>query len=210
MTREQAEYVKPVVNPAPLCHLLDTNPGDTIQYVNAFLKMQKSEESNKTYWFPTPQDSGDEAQHTPIQKRRLQEMRALQELEQLSPEDKQESFKHILSTFGWTDSTLDMKARKAIEDLLVELHNIFARHRVDICVNIEFKVKLMSLYENSAISQSPPNPINLKENITVEIALLFKYGVNATLPFSKNTSPIFAQREPNGKLRLLIYLRKIK
>ena len=30
-----------------------------------------------------------------------------------------------------------------------------------------------------------------------------------TLPFSKYASPIFAQRRPNGKLRLLVDLRKI-
>jgi hypothetical protein len=35
------------------------------------------------------------------------------------------------------------------------------------------------------------------------------YGIITTLPFSKYSSPIFAQRKPNGKLRVLIDLRKI-
>ena len=43
----------------------------------------------------------------------------------------------------------------------------------------------------------------------MELALLHKYGIIATLLFSKNASPIFAQREPNGRLRLLEDLRKI-
>ena len=43
----------------------------------------------------------------------------------------------------------------------------------------------------------------------MELALLHKYGIITTLPFSKYASPIFAQRKPNGKLRLLIHLRKI-
>ena len=44
----------------------------------------------------------------------------------------------------------------------------------------------------------------------MELPLLHKYGFITTLPFSKNASPIFAQRKPNGKLRLLVDLRKIK
>ena len=35
------------------------------------------------------------------------------------------------------------------------------------------------------------------------------YGTITTLPFSKYASPIFAQRKPNGRLRLLVDLRKI-
>ena len=38
---------------------------------------------------------------------------------------------------------------------------------------------------------------------------MHKYGTITTLPFSKYASPIFAQRKPNGKLRLLVDLRKI-
>ena len=63
--------------------------------------------------------------------------------------------------------------------------------------------------ESPAYSQSLPTPINLKEDILVEQALLHKYGIITTLPFSKNASPIFAQKKPNGKLRLLVDLRKI-
>ena len=35
------------------------------------------------------------------------------------------------------------------------------------------------------------------------------YGIITTLPFSKYASPIFAQMKPNGRLRLLVDLRKI-
>ena len=33
------------------------------------------------YWFPTPENPGDETNHTLIQKRKLSELRKLQELE---------------------------------------------------------------------------------------------------------------------------------
>ena len=57
-------------------------------------------------------------------------------------------------------------------------------------------------------SQSLPTPINLKEDILVELTSLHKYLIITTLQFSKYASPIFAQRVLNGKLRLLVDLRK--
>ena len=91
----------------------------------------------------------------------------------------------------------------------MEFHDIFARHRFDIGINTEFKVQLTPLDNRPAYSQSLPAPINLKDDILVELALLHKYGIITTLPFSKYASPICAQRKPNGKLRLLVDLRKI-
>ena len=38
---------------------------------------------------------------------------------------------------------------------------------------------------------------------------MHKYALITVLPFSKYASPIFAQRKPNGRLRLLVDLRKI-
>ena len=52
-------------------------------------------------------------------------------------------------------------------------------------------------------------PIQMKEDLIVELALMHKYGIITVLPFSKYASPIFAQRKPNGQLRLLVDLRKI-
>ena len=76
-------------------------------------------------------------------------------------------------------------------------------------MNEEFKVKMTPKDDSPAYSQSLPAPINLKEDILVELAMLHKYGIITTLPFSKYASPIFAQKKTNGKLRLLVDLRKI-
>ena len=89
---------------------------------------------------------------------------------------------------------------KRIEDLLVEYHHIFARHRFDIGMNDEFKVKITPNDDSPAYSKNLPTPINLKEDILEELALLNRYGILTTLPFSKYASPIFAQKKPNGKL----------
>ena len=117
--------------------------------------------------------------------------------------------KAFLSNFDWSDTTLSPIERQEIEEILVEFHDIFARHRFDIGINREFKVKLTPNDDRLAYSQSLPTPINLKDDITVELALLHKYGIITTLPVSKYASPIFAQRKPNGRLRLLVDLRKI-
>ena len=76
-------------------------------------------------------------------------------------------------------------------------------------MNEEFKVKLTPKDDSPAYSQSLRAPINLKEDILVELAMLHKNGIITTLPFSKYASPIFAQMKPNGKLRLLVGLSKI-
>ena len=76
-------------------------------------------------------------------------------------------------------------------------------------MSTEFKEKLTPKDDKVVYSQSLPMPIHLKEDLIVELALMHKYGIVTILPFCKYASPIFAQRKPNGKLRLLVDLRKI-
>ena len=77
-------------------------------------------------------------------------------------------------------------------------------------MNTEFKVKLTPKDDKAVYRQSLPMPIHLKEDLIVELALMHRYGIITVLPFSKYASPIFAKRKLNGKLRLLVDLRKIK
>ena len=208
MTPEQMKHVR-LIDPVSTWHLLNENEDDAIYYISSLLKVNRNNDQYEQYWFPTPENPGDEATHTPIQQRILKELRNLQSLEQLNPHDDAESRRKFLSNFDWKDSMLQQHEIRQIETLLVEFHDIFARHRFDIGVNEEFTVKLTPKDESPAYSQSLPTPVNLKEDILVELALLHKYGIITTLPFSKYASPIFAQKKPNGKLRLLVDLRKI-
>ena len=80
---------------------------------------------------------------------------------------------------------------------------------MDIGMNMELKAKLTPKDDKAVCSQSLPMSIQLKEDRIVELALMRKYGIITALPFSKYASPIFAQRKPNGKLGLLVDLRKI-
>ena len=95
-----------------------------------------------------------------------------------------------------------MKTEKqAIEDILVEYHDIFARHRMDIGMNTEFRVGLNPKDDKAVYSQSLPMPIHLKEDLIVELVLMHKYGIITVLPFSTYASPIFAQRKPCGSTK---------
>ena len=208
MTPEQMKYVKPI-DPASTWHLLQNDQEQAVHYISSLIKTNRNPQNSENYWFPTPENPGNPEEHTPIQKRILRELQALQDLETLDPTTDAESRAKFLENFDWKDSTLTPEEKEKIEELLVEFHDIFARHRFDIGMNEEFKVKLTPKDDSPAYSQSPPAPINLKEDILVELAMLHKYGIITTLPFSKYASPIFAQKKPNGKLRLLVDLRKI-
>ena len=76
-------------------------------------------------------------------------------------------------------------------------------------MNTEFKVKLTPKDDRAVYSQNPPFPVHLNEDLIIEHALIDKYEIITVLTFSKYASPVFAQRKPNGKLRLLVDLRKI-
>ena len=76
-------------------------------------------------------------------------------------------------------------------------------------MNTEFRVRLTSKDDKVAYSQSLPRPIQLEGDWIVELALMHRNGIITVLSLSKHASPIFAHRKPNGKLRLLVDLRKI-
>ena len=140
MTPEQMKYVKPV-DPASTWHLLQQDQEQAAHYVSSLIKTNKNLQNQENYWFPTPENPGNPEEHTPIQKRILQELQALQDLETLDPTQDAESWAKFIENFDWKDSTLTPEDKK-IENLLVEFHDIFARHRFDIGINEEFKVKL--------------------------------------------------------------------
>ena len=68
-----------------------------------------------------------EREHRPIQRRILNEIRELEQLDQFNPLEDRNSRKQSLSNFDWTDSTPQPDAKQAVEDLLIEFYDFFAR-----------------------------------------------------------------------------------
>ena len=182
---------------------------DLITYLTKLLRTNEPDQHNNTFWFPTPENPGNTEDRSPIQTRILKELREWQQKEKLNPKDDIQSQMEFLKRFDWTDTLLTETEKQSIEDILVEYHDIFARHRIDVVKNTEFKVKLTPKVDKAVYGQSLPMPTLLKKDLIVELALMHKYGTITVLPFSKYASPIFAHRKPNGKLRLLVDLKKI-
>ena len=90
----------------------------------------------------------------------------MEQLEKLDPQANQRSRDQFLSNFKWTDSTIDQQTKLSVEDLLVQFNHIFARQRFAIGINKDFK----------------KNPLLLKGDILVEIALVHKNAIITTLP----------------------------
>ena len=99
--------------------------------------------------------------------------------------------------------------RSEVEHLLIEYADIFAKHRFDVGYNSDLKIKLTTEHQRPLYTQGPPTPIQLRNELTVELALMHYFGLITTLSHSKYSSPSFAHRKPSGKLRMLIYLRRI-
>ena len=207
VTPEQSKHIKPV--DMAILSMITQNHPDLTAYLNELLRTSKPEQQDNMFCFPTPENPGKPEDLTPIQTRILNELKELKDKEKPNPQESTESRNKFLKRFDWIDTLLTRVEKQAVEDILVDYHDIFARHRMDIGMNTEFKVKLTPKYDKAVYSQSPPMPIHLKEDLIVELALMHKYGIIAVLPFSNYASRIFAQRKPNGKLRLLVDLRKI-
>ena len=207
VTPEQSKFIKPV--DTAFLRMIPEGDPDLITYLTELLRTNKPDQQKNSSWFPTPENPGNTEDRTPIQTRILKELRELKQKEKLNPKDDIESRMEFVKRFDWTDTLLTETEKQAVEDILVEYHNIFASHRMDTGMNTEFKMKLTPKDTKAVYGESLPMPIHLKEDLFVELALMHKYGITTVLPFSIYASPIFAQRKPNGKLRLLVDLRKI-
>ena len=163
VTPERSKFVKPV-DTAILSMIPEGDP-DLIIYLTQLFRTKKPDQNNNTFWFPTPENPDNAENHTPIQPRTPTEFCQLQRREKLNPQDDIELRMEFLKQFDWTDTLLTRTEKQAVKDILVEYHDIFARHRMDIVMNTEFKVELTPKDEKVADSQNLPMPIDLKEDL---------------------------------------------
>ena len=111
--------------------------------------------------------------------------------------------------FKGEGSLVDGNDREQLEESIVEYHDIFARQRLNVVINDNFKVKLSAKDEPLVNTESPPIPNNLQADLTVELALMHRYGIITASMVSNYANWIFAHRNSNGKMRLHVDLRKI-
>ena len=111
-----------MIRPVDIAALnLLTEHDDVVTYINALMEVERPEDNEEKFWFPTPENPGNEQKHSPIQKRILKELQELAELEKLDPTENDESRNKFLAMFKWTDSLITGKDREGLE-------NTCARH----------------------------------------------------------------------------------
>ena len=153
VTPEQSKFIKPV-DMAILSMIPEGDP-DLITYLTELLRTNKQDQQANTFWFPTPENPVNTEEHTPIQTRILKKLCDLQLKEKLNPKNDFESRVEFLKRFDWTDTLLTETEKQAVEDILVEYHDIFARHRMEIGMNTEFKVRLTPEDKQSCLQPKP-------------------------------------------------------
>ena len=132
----------------------------------------------------------------------------LREVDSIDPHIDNEYRNQFLQRFKWNESVLKADEKQQVEDLLIEFSDIFAKHRFDVAYNAKISWKLTPEHNQPVYNHSPPTPIHLREELQVELALLQYFGIIASLNHSKYSSPIFANRKPNGEHRIVVDLRR--
>ena len=189
VTSEQSKFTKPV-NTAILSMIPESDPKLTT-YLDKLLGTKQPEQQKNTFWFPTSKNLGKTEDHTQIQTRIHKELHELKEKEKLNPKHDVDSEMKNLERFDWTDTLLKEAEKQAVEDILVEYHDIFARHRMNNRMNKEVKVKVTPRHDKAVYRQNLQMPPQLKKDLIVELARTPKYRIITVKPFSKYACPIF-------------------
>ena len=122
VTPEPSKHIKPV-DQAILSMIPQGDP-DLTAYLNKLLRTNKPEQQDNTFWFPTPENPGKPEDHTPIQTKILKELNGLKDKENLNPQESTKSRNKVLNRSDWTDTILKETEKQAVEEILVDYHDI--------------------------------------------------------------------------------------
>ena len=160
-------------------------------------------------WFPTPETCHDFSNSTPLQREFYDRILELERQEKMDPRNNEADKLEFLKKISWDTCLLNADQKRQLKEFLVEYHDVFAKHRFDVGYNTELKIKLTPEHPLRVYVQGPPAPIQLRDEILVELALLQYFNIITTLSHSKYSSPIFVHRKSSGKLRILTDLRRV-
>ena len=124
------------ITPMPVEHLklIHQYPDEAEAVIN---QLFVNPDMKATKWYPTPETCSEPDKLNAIERRIYDER-----LEKLDPTRSDEERMNFLKNFNWDDSLLTRSQRRQVEELLVKHNSIFARHRLDIGMNTDFKIKL--------------------------------------------------------------------
>ena len=153
-TPNQAKNLQPMSNEQ--LTLITKYPDEANNVLNQLFQEPGTETNRR--WYPTPETCDDPSKLNRIERRIYDEIIKLREEEKLDPTADDQHRKEFLVNFQWENSILDERERQQIENLLVKYHNVFARHRIDIGIKTDFKIKLTPKHDEPVYAQSWPTP----------------------------------------------------
>ena len=148
VTPEQSKFIKPV--DTAILSMIPEGDGDLTTYLTKLLTTIKLEQQKNNIWVPKPGNLGNIEDRTPIQTRILKKLHGLKEDDKVNPKTNVESRLENLERFGWADTLLTETEKQTVEYIIVEYHDTFARQRMDIGLNTDFKVELTPKDDNVA------------------------------------------------------------
>ena len=134
LTTKQAQYLHPI-SPELLTQHLNKSFNALVTDFEPKIQIKENE-----LWFPTPENCSNPEQLTGIHKRIYEEISALKAKEKIDPINNLKDQKEFLAQFPWHNSIFNETQKRKVEELVLRYHHIFARHRLDIGANEEFKV----------------------------------------------------------------------
>ena len=179
-------------------NLVSQNPDDAQAVLNQIFQDLTAKSDRR--WYATPETCDDPSKLNKIEKRICNKIIKLRAEEKLDPTTSEEQRQELLANFQWEQSILSEHEKQTIEALLIKYHDNLCQTQTEIGISTEFKIKLNPKHDEPVYAQSLPTPTNLKDDLLVELAPMHEYGIITTLPCSKYSSPIFAQRKPIGKV----------
>ena len=164
LTPKQSQYLQPV-HPAILSTI---SPLSLNELIHADENCPIFGESD--FWFPSPETCSDPSSLTGLHRKIYQILVSLKTAKKLDPTLDATQRQAFLNHFNWKKSILSLAEREQVEALLIEFHDIFARHRFDVGGNDHFSVKLTPEHHDPVYTQSPTTPIRLREEILHDLA----------------------------------------
>ena len=153
MTPKQANNLQPMTNHQQ--NLISQYPDDAEAVLNQVFQDPTAKSDRQLY--PIPETCDDPSKLNKIEKRIYDQIVKLRAEEKLDPTPSEKQRHEFLANFQWEPSILNPHEKQKIEALLVKHHDIFARHRLDIRINTEFKIKLTPKHDELSMPKAYPH-----------------------------------------------------
>ena len=120
------------------------------------------------FWFPTAKKCSNVKTLQGVWKTIYDTMKKLKQQEQRSPPLDAENWKKFLSKFNSNESQFTKNEEMITGKLLVQYHDVFARHRLDLDENTYCLVKLTPEHDRHVYLPNSATPVHFRDELLVK------------------------------------------